>query len=473
MKSYRHSSHALAVAATLLLAAFARADESPFDVAHGPERQSNGLVLCDFTDEAALKAWEFNAGAPRLVEEPAISGRKALEIAFDPAGQYQPAYMSWRRVRGDWSGYDALILDVFNPASEPVEGSFLVADRAWAEKGNTYWNRHNETTMLAPGRTRWVISVGGLYRGEAGSRNNDIKRNIDVNSIVRVDFGFGSKGATGRIVLESLRLVKVSRPAGIWAFDFGPPDQSVMPGWTPVSNETRYSKERGFGWGPAGGTPWDGAARDTTFGPALIRNFCEAGGYNFHVDVPPGRYRVMVIYENSGYWSGEQAMHRERRIFANGAEVWSEKRPDGPAHALYRFEKVEPVGADIWDTYMAAELARPALFEAEAAADGITFRFEADRVWGSKVSALALHAADDAEAAQWLRDQLDELAREFRSMAVCLDRPAAAFERPAGLGQAGFRGVAGPDRRRGDAELNTAAAEKPWRNRADAPRRTR
>ena len=131
-------------------------------------------------------------------------------------------------------------------------------------------------------------------------------------------------------------------------------------------------------------------------------------------------------------------MHRERRILANGREAWSEKRPDGPAHALYRFEEVEPVGADIWDTYMAAELARPALFEAEAAADGITFRFEADRVWGSKVSALALHAADDAKSAQWLRDQLDELAREFRSMAVCLDRPAAAFDLPQDWAKLGF-----------------------------------
>ena len=99
---------------------------------------------------------------------------------------------------------------------------------------------------------------------------------------------------------------------------------------------------------------------------------------------------------------------------------------------------MEPVGADIWDTYMAAELARPALFEAEADADGITFRFEADRVWGSKVSALALHAADDAKSAQWLRDQLDELAREFRSMAVCLDRPAAAFDVPPDWAKLGF-----------------------------------
>ena len=133
------------------------------------------------------------------------SGRKALEIVFDPAAQYNPAYMTWRRARDDWSGYDALILEVFNPASEPVEGVFLVADQAWADKGRTYWNRHNATTMLAPGRTRWVISVGGLYRGEAGSRNNDIKRDIDIHSIVRVDFGFGAKGSSGRTATLAAR----------------------------------------------------------------------------------------------------------------------------------------------------------------------------------------------------------------------------------------------------------------------------
>jgi hypothetical protein len=431
---------ALAAAATLFPVSPARADET--------------RVLCNFSDESALKAWEFTAGTPRLVQEPAIPGRRALEILFDPAGPYHPAYMAWRRVQGDWSGYDALILDLFNPASGPIEASFLVGDQAWAQRGSSYWNRHNATTMLAPGRARWVIPVGGLYRGEAGSRNNDIRRNIDVDRIVRVDFGFGAKGASGRVVLESLGLVKVSRPAGIWAFDFGPPDQSVMPGWTPVSNETRYSKERGFGWGPAGGTPWDGAARDTTFGPALIRNFCEAGGYNFRVDVPPGRYRVMVIYENSGYWPGEQAMHRERRILANGREAWKETRPDGPAHALYRFEEVEPIGADIWETYMAAELARPAFFEVDAASDGITFRFEADRVWGSKVSALALHAADDANAAQWLRAQLDEVAAEFRSMAVCLDRPAAGFDVPPDWAKLGF--VAWPARIEEEVTPNSA-----------------
>jgi len=399
----------------LILAAGAHADEV--------------VLLSGFEDAADVSAWEFRSGTPRLVEEGATQGRHALEILFDPAGQYHPAYMSWRRVRRDWSGYDALALDVLNPSSEPVEGYILVADQAWADKGRTYWNRHNGSTMFAPGRTRWLVPLGGLYRGEAGSRNNDIKRNIDTNSIVRLDFGFGRKGTSGRIVIDNLRLIRASRPAQVWAFDFGPPEQSLMPGWTPVSHESRYLKEKGFGWGP-GGAPWAGAARDTTFGPALLRDFCEAGGYNFRVDMLPGRYRVTAIYENSGYWGGEQAMHRERRILANGREAWKEERPDGPAHALYRFEDVEPVGVDIWDTYMATELARPVAFEVEVGPGGLTLRFEADRTWGSKIAALAVHPAGDAAAAQWLGEQLAAVAAEFRSQAVCLDAPAPIFTAP-------------------------------------------
>ena len=386
--------------------------------------------LCDFEEAGAINEWEFPSGTPRLVTEGATHGKQALEITFDPKGQYYGAYMYWSRVPRDWSGFDALVLDVLNPNPDPVAAYLLLADQAWLDSGRTYWNRHNAQTTFPPGQSQWVIPVRGLYRGEAGSRNNDIKRNIDPDSIVRVDFGFGRKGTTGRIIVDDFRFVKAGRPEGVWAFDFGPPSQSMMLGWTPVSHETTYTAERGFGWGPTGGAPWNGAARDTTFGTMLLQDFCEAGGYNFRVDVPRGRYRLTVLYENSGYWGGEQARHRERRILINGKLAWEETRPDGPAHALYRFEDVEPVGVDIWDTYMADELARPVVFEAQVGDEGLTLRFEADRVWGSKVAAVLVHRVDDAPAAQWRQAQMEALAAEFRRKAVCLDPPAPPFDAP-------------------------------------------
>ena len=418
-----------------------------------PALAQDTQIVCDFESTAAVKAWDYVAGKPRLVSEGVTQGKHALEVRFDPKGNYHPAYIYWRRPRRDWSAYDALVLDVTNPSTEPIPGYLLVADRAWTQKGRTYWNRHNGSTTFAPGHTEWVIPVRGLYRGEAGSRNNDIKRNIDPNQIVRVDFGFGRKGTTGRVIIDNLRLVKTGRPPGVWAFDFGPPAQSVMLGWTPVAHNTRYTPQRGHGWGPRGGTPWNGAARDTTFGTHLLQDFCEAGGYNFRIDVPPGRYRVLVIYENSGYWGGEQAKHSWRTIAVNGKELWSEDRPDGPAHALYRFEDVEPVGKDLWDTYMAPELAKPLVVEAEAKADGLTFRCNADVPWGSKLAALACHKVGDAKAAGWLKGQLDALAAGFRSKAVCLDRPAPAFEVAPAWRKLGF--VAWPVRIEDDVTPNS------------------
>ncbi len=388
------------------------------------------LLLCDFENDRDLRMWDVNAGQPRLVQDGATRGERALEITFDPAARYNPGYLYWRRVRRDWSDYDALALDVFNPMSHPVAGYVLIADQAWRDKGGSYWNRHNGGVTFAPGKTQWVISVRGLYRGEAGSRNNDIKRNIDPNAIVRVDFGFGRRGETGRIVVDNLRLVRSGRPSGVWAFDFGPPNQSLMLSWTPVSHQTVYNQQRGFGWGPRGGAPWNGAARDTTFASMLLQDFCEAGRYNFRIDVPPGVYRLIVFYENCGYWGGEQARQRSRRILVDGAVAWEEERPDAGAHPLYRFEDVEPVGADVWEQYMAAEIAAPAEFTAEAQGNSLNLRFEADRVWGSKIAGLIACSNEDAAAAAWVAEQRDEVEKEFRQRAVCLDRPEPGADVP-------------------------------------------
>lgn len=387
--------------------------------------------LCDFESQATLSDWEFVSGKPSITQEGATLGQSALRVDFDPAGEYYGAYLYWSKVPSDWSQFDALVMDVTNPGDEPIPAYTLIADQAWADSGRSYWNRHNAQITFAPGRGQWIIPVNGLFRGEAGSRNNDIKRNIDPGSIVRMDLGFGQKGREGHVLIDNIRLLKTSRPAGVFAFDFGPPNQSVMLGWTPVSNETVYSKEQGYGWGPAGGAPWNGAARDTTFGTLLLQDFCEAGGYSLRVDCEPGLYNIRVIFENSGYWGGEQAQQKERRILVNGAEAWKDTRDSGAAHVLYRFEDVEPIGVDVWDTYMADELARPASFQAEAATEGLNIRFEADRVWGSKVAALVAWRADDEGAGQWVAGQMKAVADEFRAKAVCLDPPAGEFQLPA------------------------------------------
>ncbi len=378
-------------------------------------------LIAGFESEAELSDWQISATSFGLVEEGVTEGAHALQMIFDPQGRWYPVTMFWNRPVQDWSPWDAIVVDVLNPNDHPINGALLVADQAWADAGRSYWNRHNSVTTFAPGPGRWVIPVRGLFRGEAGSRNNDIARDIDIDQIIRVDLNFGAKGQTGRVIVDNIRFVRVDRPEGVWAFDFGPPSQAVMLGWTAVSSQSAYDAAVGYGFGPRGGTPWDGAARDTTFGPMLTRDFCEAGGYDFRVDVPPGEYEALVIFENSGYWGSEQAVNSRRAISVGGETVWEQERPLGASTALYRFEEMEPIGVDLWDTYMAPELAKPERFRVQAGDGGLTLHFEADVVWGSKISALALHRVGDGAAAEWLDGQMAALADEFRAQAVCLD----------------------------------------------------
>ncbi|MFB3893061.1 MAG: hypothetical protein ACE15C_13670 [Phycisphaerae bacterium] len=379
------------------------------------------LIINDFESDADLKAVDLK-GSPKLVEEGVTHGKKALELTITPAAA---ASLNMDKPPADWSPYDALMLDVFNPGDSPIAAEVVICDKAWQGKP-TYWNRHNGSAAFGPGKTTWTVPVQGLYRGEAGSRNNEIKTDIDPAGIVRMYFIFSSK-TPAMVIIDNLRLVKAERPKGVWAFDFGPASQGVQLGWTAVSNKTRYDAKQAYG---LGSPVADTFARDTTFGPPLLRDFVECGGNTFRVDVPEGKYSVTVFYENSGYWDGEQAQQKVRTIQVDGKQAWKDERPDGSAHSLWRFENVEPVGVDIWDTYMAPELAKPAVFEAEAGKDGLTLKFEADRPWGSRVAGLALYKVGDAEAAAWVKGQLEELAKEFRGMAVCLDKPAPKVDYP-------------------------------------------
>ncbi len=386
------------------------------------EPQAKTLILNDFETDADVKALLIQgSGSVALTDQDAGHGQKALEVTWNP--EEGPTFIHLVKPLEDWSAYDALQLDVFNSGDAPVPATVGVSDKAWQAKPD-YWNRYNGSAVFAPGKTTWTIPVHGMFRGESGHRNRDIARDIDADSIVKVYFGFGDKGVKGKLVIDNLRLIKAAPPKGVWAFDLGPASQAVELGWTGVSPKTRYDAKVGYGF--IAEVP-EAAAHDTTFGPALIRDDVDGSFAPFRVDLAAGKYKVMVIYENSGFWGGEQAQATHRVIQALGQVAWQEDRPDGPLHALYRFENVEPLG-DVWDTYMASELAHPVVFDATVDKDHLTLAFSATGILGSRISTIAIYKADDAQAANWVKEQMDAVADEFRRMALCLDKPAAKFE---------------------------------------------
>ncbi len=369
-------------------------------------------VVADFTVRADLKSWEFKKASPKLVDQHAANGKQALAIATNE-------YMSTFR-KQDWSGFDSLDVDVFVEADEPVAVSVLIGDVAWKNKGGTYWNRYNGTFNLSPGANTLSIPVEGLYRGEAGSRNADIKTNIDPKNIIRLDIGFNTKlQKLGTLYLSPLRLTKESRPDGVLAYDFGPESQVVSPGFTPVSWNTIYGQNgKTYGLRFSAGGP--NSARDDTFPTRLYQDYVMMEGNEFRVDVPDGLYHAWLVYDDCGYWGGEAARFSSRKVISEGDTVWSENRGDaGATDYLYRFEHVEPKpGQSVWDLYV-KELFTPKRFDVTVKGGVLKLRFHSEGALGSKVAALILYPdSKKDEGAKYVAEVEARNRAEFEARAV-------------------------------------------------------
>jgi len=379
-------------------------------------------ALIGFEGDADLRVFEAVRG-PALAFSPehATEGSRSLRVMTGN-------YLYTDRIPGDWRGYEEFVFDAFNDTGGVVVVSALIADKAWRDKGSSYWNRHNSEVNLVPGANRVSLPVEGLFRGEPGSRNNDIKRNIDPGEIVRLDLGF--EGPAGTVYLDGFRLVKGNRPASVRAFDFGPESQTVWPGFTPVSWNTLYTKERGYGLSQE--QNGSARARDDTFPTRLYQDWVWLADGDFRVDVPNGKYRVRVVFSDCGYWGGEYARHKVRSITAEGREVVHEDRGGwgGDREALYKFEDVEPgPGADLAALYF-DPLFKPRDFDVDVSDGQLNLEFRADAPWSVKVAAIEIWPSGDREAGTWADGIAAANRDEFRIRAaeIPLPEPAGRIE---------------------------------------------
>jgi hypothetical protein len=397
-------------------------------------------LLCDFENPAELAIFEMKSGT--LSDLHPTHGTHSLKIL---PGEY---LSSWR-LPHDWSGYDALDLDAFVDGDEPLTGTILVGDQAWKDKGSTYWNRANRTFTLKPGANVISIPVQGLYRGEAGSRGNDLTTAIDPTAIIRLDYGFDAKAAVRAIYLDALRLTRSARPPGILAFKFGPSDQSSFPGFAPISWDTVYGangakaglRERCYG---------PNRARDDTYPTRLFGNYLwfEEDHNEFIVDVPPGKCQVWMVFDDCGYWGGEQAQFRIRTVSANGKEAWREDRGElGRADYLFRFEALEPKPTDsMWDLYV-KDLFTPLRFAVDQASGPLRIACSADGPWSTKLAAMIIYKDSESAAAErFISGVMAANRSEFAARAVFLGpRPKALAVPPGAQAQGWWLGVPGLD----------------------------
>lgn len=384
-------------------------------------------LLCGFENAQEMQLWELQQKSGTLSDQHVTQGKGSLKVA----GQ---EYMVSLKLPGDWSGYDSLNLDIFVEGDAPVAGSLLIADRLWEEKGGGgYWNRHNGSFNLKPGVNTVSIPVNGLYRGEAGSRNNDLKMNLDPSKIIRLDFGFKGQGT---LYLDNLRLVKEDRPEGIVAFDFGPESQVVFPGFSVISGNTIYGKN-----GAKAGLRSEGSSGDDTFPTRLYQDFVAMDGNEFIVDLPNGNYHVWGMFDDLGYWGGEQAMHRKRSITVDNQALWSEDRgEDGPADYLWAFESVEPKPGDsMWDLYM-TRLFRPWQFDAKVSDGELRLRFDSDSAGRAcKVAAVVIYPEVQKEQGQkWVAELEQRNRKEFEDRATFMGPVQKPLDVPADAKAKGY-----------------------------------
>jgi len=212
----------------------------------------------------------------------------------------------------DWSGYDLFRFDVFNPSADPAPISVEIRDAL--SKG--YWSRVNYYTVVPPGKCTVSIPTD-MYVGEKSRPGRSLVRERITDLFINPN--------GKQLLLDNLRLERLDTDAvdfdELQAFDFGPLDSPVMEGFRQVTMAMSYEPGRGFGWDRA--ELW--RSFNALQPDALYQDFiCPRSGY-FRVDLPNGKYHVIMNIDSPGGYWGEVQAYAQRKVLANGAPVVDEK----------------------------------------------------------------------------------------------------------------------------------------------------
>jgi len=270
----------------------------------------------------------------------------------------------------DWRPYTALRLVIENRAARSMTLRVEVRDAS----SHDYWSRANLAFALAPGRNEIRVPTE-LFAGESLRPGRALDRARIKSVIFARDAG--DDGLALRIF--DVRFVREprARDAGVYAWDFGPEDSAVFPGFEAVGPGTVYTKERGYGLVEA--KLWQPYRQACVVrGPDSLAQDClmiAQGG--FRADIPKGRYRVTTIIDHPGPFWGEFPIFRRRVVRAQGKVVVDET--EDPAGALARYFRNEksPTPLNKEELFVRFVGARQPekTFEVEVGTDGLRLDF--------------------------------------------------------------------------------------------------
>lgn len=366
--------------------------------------------ISNFEDEKELSKWNKNALQLSLAEEHCTQGASCLKVIF-PAGKY-PGLNIWKPKPSDWSGFDTLKFDVYNPQGEVVRFGILLKD----EQGDSYADRYDGYFAFKPGENNFELNITGL-------KTNNKKRQIQLDKIKELTiFLFEPKNET-TLYLDNVRLEREKKAGAdnFYRFDFGTEDSEVWPGFTKATDKDKYFKDKGYGWA----VMWDLKTEDRQYPDSLFRDWVKGSG-PFNIDVSNGKYIVYMMLEDPGFWQYYQHYQR-REIYAEDRLVVSDTLDSAAFLKDYYFRHLETEdlpGEDIWDTYVKTRFT-PKIFRVKVEDGQLNLKFSSKGAYTCALSALIIFPSEYEKEGMRYIQEINEKQKRYFNTHFVISAPSA------------------------------------------------
>lgn len=328
-----------------------------------------------------------------------------LRSAVLSQGEYYNFDFSQMKLK-DWSAFDYIELDIYSPLKASIPFYLVLGDK----DSKDYWTKLNHKTRLTPGWNKLTFKLK-RWVGERGSVK--VKRYLDLKNLkqffVIVDPD-NEKPTTKKFFIDKVKLYSEATPTPpkeVRAFDFTNHFDNAMAGFTPVTTQTQFRTERGFGFIE----PKFWRLLDSVYVDKLHRHSIGIKEGNFRVSLPNGRYRIELVMDQLGYW--DVPFWSNRMLYVAGKPVFKETRSFAKDYLrdYLRFEEVEPEsGENPYDTHLKS-LFKPIVLDVFVEKGHLDIGFEGDAS-GISLNSLLIYKIKDAPIAKKFKEELTNYNRK-------------------------------------------------------------
>lgn len=309
----------------------------------------------------------------------------------------------------DWSSYQFLELDLYNPNQEGVQIFITLADN----QSFDYWSQVNYVQTLSFGWNRLSLPLD-QFVGERGSVK--YKRRLDLKKITKfflvLDPDKKSKISKSDFYVDNLTLkksTKIDKGKNIYSFDFTDQMRGNL-----VETEVLSTDKYSFESNPSKYYGFENTqlfrSEDSMYAPLGLRSAIGILKGDFKVRVPNGKYKGFVVIDHLGYW--DVPFFRDRTVFIQGKPIYKETRNNAAEFVkdLLRFEDLEiSFQTDLYNKTINM-IFKKISFEVTVTDEELVFSFLGDAT-GIMLNRLVFYPASDSIAGERFVQSLEKSDR--------------------------------------------------------------